>query len=264
MNNRSRGFTLIELLVTISIIALLIAILLPALGAAREMARTLECMSNHRQIGVAMHDFASQAEDRFPGRAHLHAPGGSWGSSFSWPGMLRRITGLRVNSQGSPSGDEIHCTNFEWVTGTTRWQAMNNTAAGGNPPTSGGTVTGPPSGGVDGTPPPAGGSNRAWSYWHLGRRIHEFREPSFAILTREKERGNNYTGSYSSGPDVLDYMEPGGGHRAAINQYHQSGWHFSFRHRLTGVFLMVDGHVERLGPGDWVDGSERYNTRGRR
>ena len=55
----ARGFTLIELLVVIAIIAVLIALLLPAVQAAREAARRAQCVNNLKQIGVAMHNYAS-------------------------------------------------------------------------------------------------------------------------------------------------------------------------------------------------------------
>ncbi len=52
------GFTLIELLVVIAIIAILIALLLPAIQAAREAARRINCKSNMKQIGIAVHNYA--------------------------------------------------------------------------------------------------------------------------------------------------------------------------------------------------------------
>jgi prepilin-type N-terminal cleavage/methylation domain-containing protein/prepilin-type processing-associated H-X9-DG protein len=63
---RRRGFTLVELLVVIGIIAVLVAILMPALSRARDQALSIKCASNLRQLGLAMMLYASEHRDNVP------------------------------------------------------------------------------------------------------------------------------------------------------------------------------------------------------
>lgn len=83
-----RGFTLVELLVVIAIIGVLVALLLPAIQAAREAARNAQCKNNLRQIALGMLNYES---------THKEFPAGGWG--FRWMGDPDRGVG-----PGQPGG----------------------------------------------------------------------------------------------------------------------------------------------------------------
>src|ERR1700709_2518165 len=73
---RESGFTLIELLVVIAIIAILAAILFPVFAQAREKARQATCLSNQKQIGLAILQYNQDYDEEYPTSYTLYSPGG--------------------------------------------------------------------------------------------------------------------------------------------------------------------------------------------
>lgn len=94
------GFTLIELLVVISIIALLIGLLLPALGSARDTARQIACASNLRQVGVGFYGYFGDHDQAVPVAAYTDGANRlTWDDSIAlYIASTQRLEDLASNS----------------------------------------------------------------------------------------------------------------------------------------------------------------------
>ncbi|MCC7474982.1 MAG: DUF1559 domain-containing protein [Pirellulales bacterium] len=127
------GFTLVELLVVIAIIGILVALLLPAIQAAREAARRSSCLNNLKQIGVAMHNYESShkylpagfVSNKPPGKhppsnwCNLHVSSGRSGQGAPWSVLI-----LQFLEEGSQF--ELFDMNANFMEISTRIEGINS------------------------------------------------------------------------------------------------------------------------------------------
>lgn len=109
MSINRRAFTLIELLVVISIIALLIGILLPALSRAKEASRNAVCKTNLKQIGTAMNLYAVEYKDFIPregqGKQYIR---GRWLYFYPWPRQFAKYVDKRHDRTTFRIGNRVY------------------------------------------------------------------------------------------------------------------------------------------------------------
>lgn len=116
---QSKAFTLIELLVVISIIAMLVAILLPALQSAREQSRMVSCMSNQRQVALGFQMYLGESDAAYPPAIEYLADGihNIWWPSRFFKSQIASPISFRCPSMYDDFSSEEDFQKLAWKPG---------------------------------------------------------------------------------------------------------------------------------------------------
>ncbi len=220
------AFTLIELLVVISIIALLISILLPSLAAARGTARTVQCISQQRQIGIGFAAYQAESNAYYiPERQTFGTATGA--DDLLWPAVLMQQKHLS-------NGLAYRCSEFESEPGVPDFQALSD------PPTYVG---------------------EAWSWIHYGYNflhlgasytLFPSSDPRYAQPARSDEVKQPTRTVLALDAFRVDYATAGVGlygSYAAYDGYAPAGVGHG-RHRSNVGVVWADGHATAVGVSD--------------
>lgn len=244
-----RGFTVVELLIVIFIIAILMGMLLPGLSQAVEAARRAACMSNLRQIGLAVAQYRTNHSDWLMPTYYPTRPDGSTSYFFGEVDANQRIDASKgyLVPYLEEAGTVDWCPSFREGDFRLRFQgaswgyAYNYKYLGENgasftyewPP---GTVVEVP------------------KNMHAG---HSVRKTSRTVMFADSARINTFSGGASPANPILEenfMLDPPSENYDTVH----------FRHADKANLLFVDGHVEAMGAARWFVGDCTDTAFGRR
>jgi len=130
---RHGGFSLVELLIVVSVIAILIGLLLPAIGMAKDAARSTKCLHNLRGLGLANQVYANDNRGwSVPAFRSSSSGNGDWGASWAyWMNNPDFLAGLEIPAQGGTLTAQTRCTrSYGGSLQTSRNYGLNLSAPG--------------------------------------------------------------------------------------------------------------------------------------